>query len=234
MTAFHYKQATILLLLTLGWLSVGHSRDHTKRVEESPVGMFGNKNLSLDRQLEGLKQCGIEINNGVTSQDLLMFHSKEEMEEAPYKALIETLGYEIEREPYSPISNKLWMCDYERIEDHGAYKDVIERLELMTGNALGFEKITDYVDIEEGKAWVKFTYKGKKIHWDAEVDSDWLDPYILVKYDQLLKASGKGIRIYSNHTDYGQVAFFGAFSNADYRCFKKLSKVTLILLEKQA
>jgi len=132
------------------------------------------------------------------------------------------------------MANALWMCEYERIEDQGAYTEIIKRLELMTDSALGLANIEDFVDIDTGTAWVKFTYRGKRIRWDAEVQHDWMDPSIIVKYDQLLKTSGKDVRIYSNHTDYGQVAFLAAFSNAEFKCFRKLSKIKLALIESQA
>jgi hypothetical protein len=49
----------------------------------------------------------------------------------------------------------------------------------MTDYTLGLRDIKDYVDvIEVEKAWVEFTYRGATIHWDAEVDNDWLDPFI--------------------------------------------------------
>lgn len=125
------------------------------------------------------------------------------------------------------------MCDYERIEDHGDYIEIIQRLEIMTNSALGFENINDYVDIDEGKAWVHFEYKGNTIKWNAKVDNDWMDPYVIVKYDSLLRESGSNIRIYSNHTDYGQVAFFAAFTKDEYTCFSKLSPIKLIPIENQ-
>ncbi len=198
--------------------------------------MFGlfKKRISIDEQLHALRAAGIILNPGVTEQDLLAFNSKEDLEKEPYKGLIEVLGIEIEREPYTPVTNTVWMCDYERIEDHGAYKDVLERLELMTGKALGLTDIKDFVDIEKNIAWVEFKYLNKTVHWDAKVDDDWLDPYILVKYDGLLRQSGKGVRIYSNHNDFGQVAFLAAFTDDQLKTFAKLSKVRVEPIEKQA
>jgi hypothetical protein len=200
---------------------------------EKNMRLFGRKKVLLDEQLHKLSEIGLHLSEGVTVEDLFIFDSQEEMEKEPYKGIIEALGYEIERAPYTPVCARLWMCDYERIEDHGAYVDIIERLELMTGNALELTDIKDYVDVEEGKAWVEFFCKGEEIHWDAEVDNDWLDPYIIVKYDALLKERQKGIRIYSNHTDYGQVGFFGAFTDEQYKLFSKVSNVKLLLIEKQ-
>jgi len=69
----------------------------------------------------------------------------------------------------------------------------------MTGSTLRLSEIQDYVDVEQGEAWVEFECDGRKIHWDAQVDNDWMDPYVIVRYDKLLKENRKGVRIYSNH-----------------------------------
>lgn len=194
---------------------------------------FGEKKITVEDQLSKVKECGILMRSDATLEDLFIWEDRAAIESNPYKPLIEALASDIGREPYSPISNSLWMCDYERVEDHGAYVEIIERLELMTNRALNLSNITDYVDIEEGKAWVLFDFNGKQIKWEAAVDDDWLDPYIIAKYDALLKSSGSDTRIYSNHTDYGQVAFFAAFSSAEFQCYKELSPIKLELIENQ-
>jgi hypothetical protein len=194
------------------------------------VGLF-SRSVSLDTQFAKLESCGIRRNAGVSDDDLQAFENTGAMEASPYAGLVEALALDIEREPYSPMANSIWMCDYERIEDHGAYKDIVERLELMTDSALQLTDVTDNVDWETETAWVQFNYKGRQIRWDAEFDNDWMDPEIVVKYDQLLKESGSGIRIYSNHTDYGQSALFAAFSKEQFDCFRRLSKIRLELIE---
>ena len=90
------------------------------------------------------------------------------------------------------------------------------------------------MDLEEGKAWVEFDYRGKRIHWDLEVVDDWLDPAILVKYDALLRDAGAPVRIYSHHTDYGQVAFLAAFTSEQKARFDAICSISLILIELQA
>jgi len=190
--------------------------------------------VTIEQQVAILAEIGVTVNDGVAVDDLTAFEDRDELELQPYAGLVEALGYEIERKPFTPKCNRLWMCDYERIEDHGDYKAVLERLELMTYCALGLRDIKDYVDIEDDEAWVEFTYRGATIHWDAEVDNDWLDPFIIVKYDALLKESRSLFRIYSNHTDYGQIAFFAAFTPEQKARFDEICKIKLILIEEQA
>jgi hypothetical protein len=190
--------------------------------------------IPLEQQLEALADCGVTLNADVITDDLFMFHSRDELEATPYTELIPTLGYEIEREPFSPISNRLWMCDYERIEDHGSYADVVSRLHKMSEESLPISNTTDYVEIEEEIAWVEFDLAGTKIHWDAKVDNDWLDPRIVVKFDNLLQTHESPFRIYSNHTDFGQSAFFACFTRAEFERFQKLVTFKLSEIEKHA
>ena len=206
--------------------------DFSKAEEGDEVGPF-SRSVLFETQLVELESCGIRRNAGVTNEDIQTFEDQAAMEASPYKGIVDALAFDIEREPFSPVSNTLWMCDYERIEGHGAYRDILVRLELMTDSALGLTDITDFVDWEEEKAWVQFNYNGATIRWDAEFDNDWMDPYVIVKYDQLLKEIGSDVRIYSNHSDYGQAALFAGFSATQYDCFKKLSKVRLRLIETQ-
>jgi hypothetical protein len=116
------------------------------------------------------------------------------------------------------------MCDYERIEDHGSYRGVIERLQQMSGHRLPLARLEDFVDIEAGQAWVEFDLGAERIHWDPRVDNDWLDPDIVVKFDELLRKR-TDLAIYSNHTDFGQSALFTCMSGREFAGFQKLSRV---------
>ncbi len=195
--------------------------------------LFGNSKLAVEEQLLNLAPCGLQLSPGVSVDDLFIFHSRAEMEGKPYSHLVEALGYEIEREPFTPICAGMWMCDCERIEDNGAYISVIERLHSMARERLPVTNVHDRVDIENDEAWVEFELLGNKVHWDAKVQDDWLDPYVVVKFDALL-GEHTDLRIYSNHTDFGQVAFFGCFTREEFKRFDRLSKVKLIETSKQA
>ncbi len=189
--------------------------------------------IPLEEQLNALADCGVKLNPKATVDDLFMFHSREEHEATPYKELIPTLGFEMARDSFAPICNRLWMCDYERVEDHGAYADVITRLQQMSEESLPISGVTDHVDIEAETAWVEFDLAGSRIHWDAKVDNDWLDPYIVIKFDSLLKTHNTHFRIYSNHTDFGQSAFFACFTSAEFARFQNLATFKLLEIEKQ-
>lgn len=190
--------------------------------------------IPLEEQLKALADCGVTLSPDATVDDLFMFHSREEHEATPYKELIPTLGFEMERDPFTPICNRLWMCDFERIEGHGAYAHVITRLHQMSGESLPISGITDHVDIDAETAWVEFELSGSRIHWDAKVEDDWLDPYVVVKFDNLLKIHKMPLRIYSNHTEFGQSAFFACLTPTEFERFRKLAAFELLEIEKQA
>ena len=207
--------------------STGQPPKTQPQSEREGVGMshFADEWVSLEEQLETLAALGLKLNAGVGLEELTMFEEREELEDQPYQGLIEAMGRETETEPEVPICASLWLCDYERVYDDGDYSAILERLEQMTGGALGLASIRDHVDLEEEVAWVEFELKGDRVRWDFEVDDDWLDPMILVKYDDLLKNVRSEVRLYSNHTDYGQEAFIGAFTAEHKREFDKLSRV---------
>ena len=192
---------------------------------EAETGPSGR--VPIEKQIERLARFGLIVNPGVGEDELTMFDDRHTLESVPYQGLVDVLGMDIGEEPFTPLCNQLWMCDYERIEDHGAYKEVLRRLETMTGRALLLENIADHVDIEAGVAWVEYDRGGTRVRWDLEVDGDWLDPSILVRYDRLLAQTGAAVRIYSNHTDYGQVAFLAALRPEQKQEFDALVRVRL-------
>lgn len=138
------------------------------------------KNPSFEEQLEIFMELGFELNAGVTPSDLERW-DKQDFLDNPFSLMYLTLGQSMEREPWTPLTNRCWDFDTEAIEDHGSYVDIIKNLERITRGRLKFENVKDYVDIEEEKAWVSFTYDGKDYKWKLEVDNDWVDTQLFSK-----------------------------------------------------
>ena len=133
--------------------------------------------VSIEQQLAELEKLGFEINAGVTRQDLLDHYPLEKIEAQPYYAIVKILGSEIQREPWTPICDSFWICDFERIENQGAYCDILKRLHAMSQMRLPITDIQDHVDLdEEERAWVEFRLSGETVHWDMVVKNDWMDP----------------------------------------------------------
>lgn len=142
--------------------------------------------VPLEEQLSVLADCGIALRPGFTADHVLEFFPRQEYEKEPFKFLLLTMGSELEREPFEPLSDDVWYLDTECIEDHGHYVKIAERFRALAGGDLPLEDIEDYVDIDEGVAWLRFRLDGDQIRWDAAVDGDWADPSILSRFADLL------------------------------------------------
>ncbi|MDB6016408.1 MAG: hypothetical protein JWR19_897 [Pedosphaera sp.] len=107
-------------------------------------------------------------------------------------ALLCVLGSEVERGDFKRVSDDIWHVDAECIEDHGAYVVLLERFVVLAKGSLPITSLRDFVDIEAGKAWVEFELEGKKVHWDLEVNDDWMDPEFYSRLQELVTSRGAG------------------------------------------
>ncbi len=131
---------------------------------------------TFQEQLDTFKELGFTLNSGVDTSDINRWQNGfKEFEDLPYQLMYQTLGQTIEREPWTPLTNKCWNFDLEAIEDHGAYIDIMQNISRLTNGDLIFENLEDYVDIEENIAWVAFTCNGDNYKWNLKVDDDWAD-----------------------------------------------------------
>lgn len=179
--------------------------------------MFGlfkkTPRIAVEEQLRRLEECGIVLN---PAGDLYAQHSREQMEKKPYGPLIEALAMDCCR--------GLWMCDYERIEETGDYRDLLLRLESMH-SGVGLTDVSDFVDITAGQAWLQFRLRGEVRKIDLKVDNDWLDPQVFQAYAKLL--SGSGRQLYINERDYGQSALLALLDPRQLASFQGLTNIKL-------
>jgi hypothetical protein len=150
--------------------------------------------ISLEKQLETLDACGIRLHSEISILNLLDSFGREEYEKEPFVLLLTVMGGELEAEPFIYISDDIWHFDTECIEDHNDYVKIAQRLADLAGTALPLEDLKDYVDIEEGEAWVSFKLDGKEYKWKAEVEDDWVDTKIISQFARLLANRGSGKR----------------------------------------
>jgi len=146
--------------------------------------------------LERLAGAGIRVRPGISRDDLLF--SLDGTMESPvdWVSLLSVLRSDVERGEFERISDDIWHFDAERIEDDGAYVDVVSRFVTLAKGVLPFTEIRDHVDVEAGEAWVEFTLDGKKGHWDLEVNDDWVDPNLYSRLQQLATERGAGKRFF--------------------------------------
>lgn len=165
------------------------------------------KNPSFEEQLRIFKELGFELNFGTAKSDIERWDKQDFLDE-PFSLLYITFGQTIERDPWIPLTNKCWDFDTEAIEDHGSYVEIFKNLERLTQGEYNFENLKDYVDIEEGKAWVSFTFRGTDYKWDMKVDDDWVDTDLFPKIVALTKKT-KSKAKYTYFNTGGQNAVFG-------------------------
>ena len=165
------------------------------------------KNPSFEEQLEVFKELGFELNAGTNKSDIQRWDEQDFLEES-FSLMYITLGQTIEREPWTPLTNKCWDFDTEAIEDQGSYVDIFKNLERITRGNLKFENVKDYVDIEEEIAWISFTFKEKDYKWNLKVDNDWVDTELFSKIVNLIEKSNTKGR-YTYFDTGGQNAVIG-------------------------
>lgn len=166
------------------------------------------KTISFEQQMETFTKLGFKLNPGIAISDVDRWGGKKEFEKPPYMMLYITLGQTIEREPWTPLTDRVWDFDTEAIEDNGAYIEIMKNLERISQGELKFENLKDHVDVERKEAWVSFSIKGVKYHWDLKVDDDWVDEGLftrLVALTNTLKTKGK----YTYFNTGGQDAVIG-------------------------
>lgn len=176
----------------------------------------------LEEQLATLAALGLVPAPSVVPDDFTLFDSRAQLEARPYEGLVQALGFEVEREPFTPICDRVWMCDVECIEDAGDYVAIVERLERMTDRALRLENVRDHVDVEAAEAWIELERGGRTVRWELVVDDDWLDADVLLRYDALLAEAGSPLRLFA-HADVGQSVLLIALTPEDRVRFAELS-----------
>lgn len=177
--------------------------------------MFGlfkkrRKHIPLEEQLDTLARCGIRPLPGRTVDELLESFEREQYEEDPFALLLTMLGAEVEtgESAGEPFSDAVWTFDTECIEDHGAYVHIAERMRDLARGDLPIEGIADYVDVDEGVAWLSFRLDGRVQRWDATVNNDRVDPAVLSRFAALL-ASRRTPRRYTYLDLGGQACLLG-------------------------
>ena len=151
------------------------------------------RRVPVDQQWATFRGLGFELNPGVDN-NILERARAHKTEQTPYFDLYIELGGTIEKEPWTPLTDRVWNFDIEAIEDHGAYIDIMKNLGRITRGEIRFENVKDYVDVEQGVAWVSFTLQGKQYKWNLKVEDDWADPELFTKVSQLpttLKTKGR-------------------------------------------
>ncbi|MFF3024704.1 hypothetical protein ACFVRR_18965 [Gottfriedia sp. NPDC057948] len=182
------------------------------------------KKVSFSEQLCELQKIGIELNSNLNEELILAEYSEEEFENEPYLLLLIALGSELElNENYNNCSNEIWYLDTECIEDTGDYVRIAERIKDLSKNYLDLKNIKDYVDIENQEASISFTLDEEDYCWKLEVNDDWIDEKIIVKFNDLLEIKNSNKRVYILDLR-GQDCLVGIYSKEQVKKLNNLLK----------
>lgn len=176
--------------------------------------------IRLEEQLETFAQCGIRLRPEFSVETLLESFPREKYETSRYIGTLIRMGGELEREPFTPLSNNIWHFDTECIEEEGDYARIAERMRDLAQSELPIENIRDRVDIENGDAWLEFDLRGETIHWGARVKDGWIDPEILSNFCALLEQQD-GTRRFTYFDLKGQDCLIGCATEEELRRLRR-------------
>ncbi len=163
--------------------------------------------MTLEQQLEKLAKLGFKLNDGISIDDLLYSCDREEYESEPYDTIMFILGSEVEREPWGRyFCDQVWNFDVECIEDSGAYVTIVENMCRIAGLPNLITNLKDYVDLDNGEAWLKYTIDGKNRHFNVRVDDDWADPDTVSAVMTDIERNGQ--RFYAIDNGQASILFF--------------------------
>ncbi|MGE0761463.1 MAG: hypothetical protein AB7O38_30900 [Pirellulaceae bacterium] len=136
--------------------------------------------MTLEQQLAKLAELGLTLNDGVTIDDILYSFDRKDYEERPFDLILFVLGIEVERAPWGrSVCSRVWNFDTECITSTGDYVRIMERLCQVAGQADRLKDVSDFVDLDAGKAWLSFKVDGTLRNWPIEVNDDWADTLTL-------------------------------------------------------
>ena len=145
--------------------------------------------MTLEQKLDVLARCGLQLDPRFTVRDLLTSWTRDQFDKSDFSLALVALGMTEEQPPWRNHCVNAWHFDAECIEGHGAYCRIAERMKEMAQGSLPLENIRDHVDLETDTAWLAFDYKKRNIRIDCEVNDDWVDPAVFVRFVDLLAES---------------------------------------------
>jgi hypothetical protein len=136
--------------------------------------------MTLEQQLAKLAELGLRLDDGITIDHILYSFGRKDYEERPFDLILFVLGIEVERAPWGrSVCSRVWNFDTECITSTGDYVRIVKRLCQVAGQPNCLKDVSDFVDIDAGKAWLKYKVGGTERNWPVEVNDDWADTLTL-------------------------------------------------------
>jgi hypothetical protein len=163
--------------------------------------------MTLEQQLTKLADLGLTLDDGITVDDILFSFGRKDYEKQPFDLILFVLGIEVEREPWGrSVCSHVWNFDTECITETGDYVRIVKRLCQVAGQPDRLTDVSDFVDIDAGKAWLKYMVDGIERNWPVEVSDDWADT-LTVNY-VIADIERDGRRFYFKDNGQAMVLFY--------------------------
>ena len=163
--------------------------------------------MTLEQQLAKLAELGLTLDPGITVDDILHSFDRRDYEERPFDLILFVLGIEVERAPWGrAVCSRVWNFDTECINSTGDYVHIVKRLCQVAGRPDFLKDISDFVDIDAGKAWLKYKVNGTERNWPVEVNDDWADTLTLNYVMDDIERDGR--RFYFKDNGQAMVLFY--------------------------
>jgi hypothetical protein len=163
--------------------------------------------MTLEQQLATLADLGLKLDDGITVDDLLYSFGREDYEQRPFDLILFVLGGEVERAPCGrSFCSRAWDFDTECIYSTGDYVHIVKRLCQVAGQPDCLTDVSDFVDIDAGKAWLKYKVNGTQQNWPVEVNDDWADMLTLSYVMDDIERDGR--RFYFKDNGQAMVLFY--------------------------
>lgn len=163
--------------------------------------------MTLEQQLSTLAELGLNLDDGISIDDLLYSFDREDYEKRPFDLILFVLGIEVERAPWGrPVCSRVWSFDTECITSTGDYARIVKRLCQVAGKPYCLKDIRYFIDIDTGKARLKYKIDGTERNWPVEVNDDWADRLTLDYVMDEIERDGH--RFYFKRNGKAMVLFF--------------------------
>jgi hypothetical protein len=171
------------------------------------VSRQGRTAMTLEQQLAKLADLGLELDPDITVDDILYSFDRKDYEERPYDLILFVLGIEVERAPWGrPVCSRMWNFDTECIGSTGDYVRIVKRLCQVACQPDCLKEVSDFVDIDVGKACLKYKVNGAERNWPVEVNDDWADTLTLNYVMDDIERDGR--RFYFKDNGQAMVLFY--------------------------
>jgi hypothetical protein len=161
---------------------------------------LGRKKEKVEAMLAEAAAAGVALRPGTPIERVWAEWGRDEIEKRGFEMLLVALGGEqLDQgtlQPLEPLSDDVWHFDSECIEDHGSYARIVHNCCRISGGELKFDRVSDYVDVEVGIAWVELESAGSTQRVELRVKNDWVDQKI---FDEMNRALGDGYRQITMH-----------------------------------